>query len=54
MNYNDFIKRINICYPNEKIEKQKEIEPEKKGKENDGKHLHNSGSRQQQFADTNQ
>lgn len=53
MNYDQFIKRIKDCYPNEKESKQKEILKQKKDKPKNDKTLSESQNKERQFADTN-
>jgi hypothetical protein len=53
MNYNEFIKRIHNCYPDEKKLRQKEDSKQKKDRTDDEKNVSDSRSGRQQFADTN-
>lgn len=53
MNYDQFIKRIKDCYPNEKKPKQKEIPKQEKDKPKNEKVLSDSRNIDRQFVDTN-
>lgn len=53
MNYDQFIKRIKDCYPNEKESKQKEIPKQGKDKPKNKKALSDGLNIDRQFADTN-
>lgn len=53
MNYDDFIKRIHDCYPEENKLKQKKGFKQEKEKTESEKDISDSRSSRQQFADTN-